>query len=167
MIVAHPDDETLWGAGLLFRYPKNWTVICCTIPYHDPIRAEKFHEACAVLGATNSVVRQHGERAGPIEIHDLSYFDLIVTHNAAGEYGHVQHKELHNAIKPRWPDKTISFGYGGNNPKMIVPVDKERKLAALKCYDHVSPTDAGKTKWQALLDVFEPRFNLWRETYEW
>lgn len=166
MIVAHPDDETLWGAGIVLQYPKDWTIICCTIPYHDPIRAEKFHEACAVLGASNSVVRQHGERDGLIEIPDLSYFDLIVTHNSAGEYGHVQHKELHNAIKPRWPDKTICFGYGGDS-KLTVPVDKERKLAALKCYDHVSPTDHGKVKWQALLDVFEPRYNLWSETYGW
>lgn len=166
MLVAHPDDESLWGAGLLLTKP-NWTVICCTVPFHDPIRERKFHAACRSLGVMSSVTWGHPERAGLIPIPDLADYDLIVTHNAAGEYGHVQHKELHEAVKSRWPDRAVYFGYGGSNTKLVVPVDKDRKLAALKCYDHCSPTDKGKTKWQALLDVFEPRFNLWHETYEW
>lgn len=170
MVTAHPDDETLWGAGFVIRYPKDWTVLCCTVPFHDPVRAEKFHDACAVLGAGGRVA-QFSERAGPISVPDLDEFDLIVTHNAAGEYGHVQHKELHAKIKPRWPAKTICFGYGSTNPAGLVleltEQEKAQKLRALKCYDHCSPTDHGKPKWQALLDVFEPRFNLWREAYEW
>lgn len=167
MVVAHPDDETLWGAGIVIRYPKDWTIFCCTVPFHDPIRAEKFKDACRVLGAT-PVVSNHSERAGLIPVPDVDGFDLIVTHNAAGEYGHVQHRELHNAIKPRWPDKTICFGYGGGKPSlklMLSETEKARKLEALRCYDHTSPTDR-KPKWEALLDVFTHRYDLWREPYE-
>ena len=163
-LVAHPDDETLWGAGLLLRH--DWTVICCTVPYHDPVRAEKFKDACAVLGA-RPVLLGHPERAGLIPIPDLSEYDLILTHNEAGEYGHVQHKELHNAVKVRWPEKMMCFGYGVK-PSFTLELtedEKAKKLQALKCYDHCSPTDRGKPKWRALLDVFEPRFNLWREPY--
>src|ERR1051325_7321430 len=67
MVVAHPDDESLWGAGIVLRYKKNWTVICCTVPYHDPIRAEKFRNACGVLGAAG-VLLGHSERGGLIPI---------------------------------------------------------------------------------------------------
>lgn len=168
MLVAHPDDETLWGAGIILRYPKDWTVICGTIPFHDPERADKFHDACAVLGVFESLVVDHSERAGLIPIPDLSGFDLIVTHNEAGEYGHVQHKELHHAVKELWPEKMLCFGYGGGEPRFkiaLTDTEAERKLAALQCYDHKSRTDHGKVKWQALLDVFSTKYDLWREPY--
>jgi len=167
MFVAHPDDETLWGAGIILRYPMDWTVICGTIPYHDPVRAEKFRDACDVLGACG-LVQNHSERGGLIPIPDLDEFDLIVTHNAAGEYGHVQHKELHNAVKERWPDKMRCVGYGGKPIQTLALSDNEaaKKLEALQCYDHRSPTDHGKMKWEALLATFSPRYNLWREPYE-
>lgn len=168
MVVAHPDDESLWGAGLMIRHPKDWTVICCTVPFHDPVRAEKFLDACKVLGA-HGISIPFPERGGPIEVPDLSGYDLIITHNSAGEYGHVQHKELHNKIKPRWPDKTICFGYGGGKPRLVIELtedEKNRKMQAIRCYDHVSKTDHGDPKWVALMKVFNPRFDLWREPYE-
>jgi len=168
MVVAHPDDETLWGAGFLLRYPAPWTVICCTIPFHDPERTDKFHDACDVLGVRQSLVIKHSERGGFIPIPDLGEFDLIVTHGAAGEYGHVQHKELHNAIKSRWPDRSMFFGYGAGKSDLTIvlsDVESAKKLEALQKYDHRSRTDKGKMKWEALLDVFSERFNLWREPY--
>jgi len=166
VVVAHPDDETLWGAGIIIRYPKDWAVICCTVPFHDPIRAEKFHDACKVLGA-HGIVRQHPERVDHVPIPDLDEYDLIVTHNSVGEYGHKHHTELHHAIKGRWPDKTICFGYGAKPDFTIALSDAEKakKLEALRKYDHRSRTDKGKMKWQALLDVFSERFDLWREPY--
>lgn len=167
MFVAHPDDETLWGAGIILRYPKDWTVICATIPFHDPVRAEKFCDACKVLGA-RPIVQLHPERIDHVPIPDLDEFDLIVTHNSAGEYGHKHHKELHEAVKARWQDKMLCFGYGGNPRMTLALSDNEsaKKLEALQCYDHRSPTDRGKMKWEALLEIFSPRFDLWREPYE-
>ncbi len=166
VVVAHPDDESLFGAGIILRYPNDWTVICCTIPFHDPIRAEKFHDACRVLGA-RGIVRQHPERVDHVPIPDLNEYDLIVTHNSVGEYGHKHHRELHDAIKPRWPDKTICFGYGVKPDLTIVLSGAEvaKKLEALKKYDHRSRTDKGKMKWEALLETFSKRFDLWSEPY--
>ena len=61
MLVAHGDDESLWGGGLLARYAhKNWTVVCCTVPWADPIRTDKFRDACAVFNARPVVVREDG-----------------------------------------------------------------------------------------------------------
>ena len=38
MVVAHPDDETMWGGSLPIRYPGDWFIVCCTVPKRDPER---------------------------------------------------------------------------------------------------------------------------------
>ena len=51
IIVAHPDDETMWAGGLIATYHAlNWTAICCTIPRLDPARAWDWFGACKKLG---------------------------------------------------------------------------------------------------------------------
>ncbi len=168
MIVAHPDDESLFGAGMMMRFKKAWTVICCTVPFHDPVRADKFHNACNILGAFESIVLDHQERAGLIPVPDLSKYDLIVTHGAAGEYGNVQHRELHGAIKNKWPEMAVYFGFGSKRADITLALsDSEaaRKLEAIQAYDHRCPRDRGKMKWENLLETFDGRFDLWREPY--
>lgn len=169
-VVAHPDDEALWCGGLLARRDIEWTVICCTIPRHDPIRADKFLHSCAVFDASPKLLHVSEIEPLRLDLLDLEGFDLILTHGAAGEYGHRQHIELHNYIAARWLKKSRFFGYRKTGKGVFdVPLDADlraQKLAALKCYDHFSPTDHGLAKWQALLEVFEPQFDLWHETYD-
>jgi LmbE family N-acetylglucosaminyl deacetylase len=174
IVIAHPDDEVLWCGGLMIRYPSRWTVICCSIPRADPIRAYKFFAACDVLGAKGRLLPfEEAESHKPLPhlgALDLDAFDCIVTHNEFGEYGHVQHQRLHHAIMDRWPGKTVTIGYGeaaSDHATCIALTESEmvRKLAALRCYDHVSPND-GKPKWQALLDRYGSQFDLSVETYE-
>lgn len=145
-------------------------MICCTVPRHDPIRAEKFANSCALLGARWKYLCFPEIEPIRFDLLDLDGYDLILTHGAAGEYGHRQHIELHNFIADNWLTKARFFGYRKTGKGVYdVPLDdnlKARKLAALKAYDHCSPTDRGKPKWQALLDVFEPQFDLWHETYD-
>lgn len=164
VIVAHPDDETLWAGGLLIRNPGDWTIICCTIPRADPIRAVKFHEACKILGAEGQVFPQQEPPANePItwldEI-DLSPFDHIVTHNAAGEYGHCQHKSVNRHVVRKYGKKHITT-FGHTSPAVgtcgahkieLTEFESARKLKALKCYDHLHPYEGGNPpKWEALL----------------
>ena len=165
--VAHCDDETLWCAGLPLRYPdREWTVIACSIPRHDPIRAEKFHQACEVLGVKGIVLETvetgPGEKLNGLEAVDLSPFDCIITHNAAGEYGHSHHKHVHEFVKERWLlsskfQQLITFGYRKNGLGAISLELSSRELftkqEALMCYNHVSPLD-GRPKWEALTDVY-------------
>src|SRR5262245_29588921 len=93
VVTAHPDDESLWCGGLLLRYPGNWTVICCSTPKRDPIRAYKFFDACERLGARGRIVVQPEDLNTKLSFAwiDLSPYDLIVTHGEAGEYGHPHH----------------------------------------------------------------------------
>lgn len=161
VVVAHPDDECLFAAGLLIRYPERWTVFCCTIPRTDPIRALKFFDACEVLGARGVLFpfteAEPRARLEHLDRLDLDGFDLVVTHNADGEYGHLHHRQIHSHIMERWPEKTACFGWklGGHGRDVLHlrAGEQEQKLAALKCYDHTSPFD-GKPKWQALLDRY-------------
>ena len=165
MIVAHPDDETLWGAGIVMRNPGDWTIICCTTPRADPIRAVKFLDACAVLGAAPLVINRIEPMANePItnfDDIDLSGFDHIVTHNAFGEYGHMQHKSVHRHVVRNYGKKKLTFfGYrpgalAGVYRFHLTEFEKARKMKALKCYDHCHQYNGNLIpKWEALLDRY-------------
>lgn len=163
IVVAHCDDETLFAAGLPLRFAdREWTVIACSIPRIDPVRADRFHAACRTLGVEGRVLpeveTEPGQRLNGLEVINLDSFDCIVTHNAWGEYGHNQHRHVHEFVKGRIKNqKLITFGYreGGKGEFSLELTHGElgRKLQALQCYDHISPSD-GKPKWEALIEVY-------------
>lgn len=184
VVVAHPDDEALWFAGLMLQWPIQWTVIACSIPAKDPERAWKFYKACDILGAQGKVVPVTESPVGqPLDAgvmrmldEELDQFDIIATHSVAGEYGHNQHIDLHGYCNWAHPDKTISGMYG-------VPVETiaarkgfqrwtcalsdeqfDRKLDAIRAYDH--PHHSGRACWEFLLMQFEKKFDLRNEIYE-
>lgn len=166
VVVAHPDDETLWFGGLLARYGARFTVICCSVPVHDPIRVDKFHDACAVFGASSEVLPYSEIEPLRLDLLDLDRFDAIVTHGPAGEYGHRQHKEVSAHIAARWPN-AIGSAYGAQSRDMVLKLSADEwatKLKALRCYDHTSRTDR-RPKWEALLNVYAERFDLRAEPY--
>ena len=90
VVVAHPDDETLWASSQC----EGADVICCTVPYRDPERAIKFFEAVRILGGYPILIpfqESIGEPIPHLREVDLSRYDTVVTHNADGEYGHLHH----------------------------------------------------------------------------
>lgn len=162
IVTAHPDDETLWCGGLVLRFSAvRWTVICCSIPRHDAVRAHYFFDACARLGATARLLpfveTEPGEALRSLDVLDLSAFDCIVTHNAHGEYGHNHHAQIHRHIVEHWSEKPIvTFGYrpGGEGAHRIElrPDELKAKLEALSAYRHLHPY-LGRSipKWEALV----------------
>ena len=158
MVVAHPDDETLWAGGLLNRlFPID--VICCSIPRRDPERALCFFEAVRALGHFPILMPfTESEPSMPLknlQHLELSKYALIITHGKNGEYGHLHHKQLHQFLIKEFFGVIISFGFGRGNLKLsLSKADWTNKLNALKHYDNVSPFDEGKPKWQALLEKY-------------
>jgi LmbE family N-acetylglucosaminyl deacetylase len=183
VVVAHPDDETLWCGGLMIRYPGDWTVICCSTPKRDPIRSDKFRLACARLGARDIIhVKEVETRNVPLATLGVpaERFDLVVTHGAAGEYGHPHHVQVHKHYKERMAERggILAIGYGRKSavlPALTIELTDDEwaaKLEALKCYDHLMSWDGRFIPtWQALLAEYGTPgkyhgFNLRQETYD-
>lgn len=110
VIVAHPDDETLWAGGLMLMHPGvKWTVatICRK---SDADRAPKFFKALEEFGAVGYMgdlddgpeqnALDNGEIQRTImELLPLDRFEVIITHSTAGEYTrHLRHEETAKAV---------------------------------------------------------------------
>jgi LmbE family N-acetylglucosaminyl deacetylase len=180
LVVAHPDDEALFFAGLVLSQPEHaWAIICCTVPRVDPIRAWKFFDACEALGAKGRLLPyQEPEPHLPLEderlaLLDLSSYDRIVTHGVEGEYGHLHHRNLHRFIHSHWGHKQIwsCCPPGKSDFDSAVTLTGDllaAKLAALECYDHVLPyAGVAMPKWQALVKRYceERSWDLGTERY--
>ena len=106
MIVAHPDDETLWGGANLFLY--SYFVVCLTNGYNER-RAKDFRQ---ILNFTNNGgiilnypdlkdnnIRDDWSEVKNGILNDLSIilnyknWDKIVTHGPDGTTGHIHHKK--------------------------------------------------------------------------
>ncbi|MBI3622930.1 PIG-L family deacetylase [Candidatus Pacearchaeota archaeon] len=109
VIVAHPDDETIWMGGTLIRNKKNWsTTIICLCRSSDKDRAPKFKKVCKILGVKGFIFDLYDKKLTrlPLTKHKKlilktaeKNYDYIFTHNSNGEYGHIRHKETHKAVK--------------------------------------------------------------------
>jgi len=111
VIVAHPDDETIWLGGTLARFPQvNWTIMAlCRASDRD--RAPKFKKICAHFGARAIITDLEDEgrlniKQSLVPIKKLIVgrlknkpFDYLFTHGLTGEYGHERHIAVHLAIK--------------------------------------------------------------------
>ena len=48
VIVAHPDDETLWAGGTILSHPSNKWFIICLCRASDTDRSVRFHDGKGV-----------------------------------------------------------------------------------------------------------------------
>lgn len=118
VIVAHPDDETIWMGGTLLRNKKNWnTTIISLCRSSDKDRAPKFKKVCKILGVRGFIFNLYDESSIKIplskhknlilKVAEKNY-DIIFTHNNNGEYGHIRHKETHKAVKQLLKQKKLN-----------------------------------------------------------
>lgn len=104
MIIAHPDDETLW-AGDHIRKGK-YLIICLTNG-NNKVRKKEFEKAMKLTENYGIIlnypdnpkgIKNNWKKVKNAIRNDIDYilnykkWDSIVTHNPDGEYGHVQHK---------------------------------------------------------------------------
>lgn len=106
MIVAHPDDETLWGGANLLK--DNYFIICFTNGYNIR-RAKDFKEVLKFTNNSGIILNYPDIEDNIIDnwseveegiLNDLfiiinyKSWDKIVTHGPEGTTGHIHHKKL-------------------------------------------------------------------------
>ena len=110
VIVAHPDDETIWMGGLLLIKKNEWdTTVICLTRKSDADRYPKFLKVCRELKVKGFIYDlddknfekplNEKEIISIIKKHANISYDIIFTHNSNGEYGHIRHKDVHKAVK--------------------------------------------------------------------
>ena len=83
---------------------------------------------------------------------DISGFDLVLTHNEAGEYGHGHHIQINQWVTDNYDGEIVTFC--GKHEAPMTGALTRRWNKAIRCYNHISPSDNGKPKWKALLDRY-------------
>ena len=109
VVVAHPDDETIWMGGTLLNNIHKWnlTIISLCRKY-DKDRAPKFKKACKILRAKCFISDLEDEQLNDISTEGIikrlkryahKDYDYIFTHGKNGEYGHKRHIDVHKAVR--------------------------------------------------------------------
>ncbi|MEJ2568431.1 MAG: hypothetical protein P8Z50_06120 [candidate division WOR-3 bacterium] len=109
LIVAHPDDETLWAGGtILINSGINWEIISLSRK-SDPDRGLKFfkvlkeYDAIGNIGDLDDEAEQRPLDTKKVEqiivaLLKEKKYDLIITHSIRGEYmRHRRHEETAEA----------------------------------------------------------------------
>ena len=135
VIVAHPDDETLWAGGTILSHPSWHWFIVCLCRGSDKDRAPRFLRTMQILGSEGIMGDlDDGPEQQPLDEIELEsailqllpsmHFDLIISHNPDGEYTrHVRHEETGKAVIKLWHAGKISaselwtFAYEDGNKK--------------------------------------------------
>ena len=151
VVIAHPDDETLWCGGYILDHPEfDWRVVTlCRAS--DPDRAPKFRRVLEELGAVGEMADLDDERDQvplPIEqiqetisrLLDGKSYSLVLTHGPKGEYTrHRRHEECCRSVVALWRSGSIAtnrlwlFAYedGGHAylPRVRDDADRRNVLA--------------------------------------
>jgi hypothetical protein len=144
LIVAHPDDEVLWGGINLLTQP-GWFVVCSTHA-NDPVRSAEFYSTMSYCNVTKYIMfdikdTYTEDPAVADSLYDGSKFEdaikqlskkewkLVLTHNSDGEYGHEHHKKVHRLVVKHF-DKPKFFTRGAR----LTTAQLEPKRDALLYY---------------------------------
>jgi LmbE family N-acetylglucosaminyl deacetylase len=177
VIVAHPDDETIWAGGTVLMN-NNWKWIFVSLcRSSDPVRSARFTEAVHHLGGVGWIGDlDDGPEQIPIDevkvqkmilslLPNIDY-DLVLTHSPRGEYTrHRRHEECSKAVSKLWEDGLIrtkelwmfaysDTGRGGKDdiPQIIKSAHKKVKLT--------------RSIWERKQDIITNVYGFTTESYE-
>jgi len=173
LIVAHPDDETLWAGGTILSHPEWDCFVVCLCRGSDTDRAPKFYKTLKVLKAEGIMGDlDDGPEQVPLDEEMLKdtilrllppkHFDLVITHDPKGEYTrHLRHEETGRAVKKLWRAGKISatelwtFAYEDGNSKYYpIPVESAEVFQPLKI-------DTWLKKYQIITEIYGFKTESW------
>jgi len=166
IIVAHPDDETLWAGGTILSHPEWDCFIICLCRKNDEDRAPKFAKVLHTLGSHGIMgdlddgpdqipLLENEVEEAIIELLPAKHFDLILTHSIYGEYTkHLRHSEIGKAVIFLWSKGKINaeevwaFAYEDNNRTHFPLTIEEAPLF------FSLPPEIWKTKYCLITEVY-------------
>lgn len=149
MIVAHPDDESLWGGAVLLQDKYLVVNVTCGVVAS---RVDEFRAAMRYSGdiplmlsypdyKDNDLVRREVDNWSPATMSSISSdikkilayknWDEVVTHSPEGESGHRHH---------RWTDEIVTTQY----TDLGLPADKLRYFGHLYSDEQMKVLESGK-----------------------
>lgn len=126
-MVAHPDDCVIFAYSYIHNHPEyHWTVGYLTYNSQDPRGAEMaaFWQRRGIntvfLGFEDhwhdneqkQFTRWTEESAEQACWHLARQYDLVLTHDEWGDYGHIHHALVHAAV--RWHPQLVTFARPGS-----------------------------------------------------
>jgi LmbE family N-acetylglucosaminyl deacetylase len=166
IIIAHPDDETLWTGGTILNHPDWHCFILSLCRASDKNRAPKFYNALKILEADGNMADlDDGPEQKPLDLYIVTSaimellppvrYDLIISHDPNGEYTrHLRHEEVGQAVIRLWSSGKISakelwtFAYEDGGKKYL-----PKPIANAAIYHKLSKP------------IWEKKYNLITETY--
>jgi LmbE family N-acetylglucosaminyl deacetylase len=110
VIIAHPDDETIWAGGTLLETKFKKTIISLCRK-NDKDRAPKFEKICKILNSKgymsdlDDLERGHYKKISKkdiikriLKITKKKKYDFLYTHGKNGEYEHIRHLGVHQVV---------------------------------------------------------------------
>jgi LmbE family N-acetylglucosaminyl deacetylase len=137
VIVAHPDDETLWAGGTILNHPYiEWFIVCLSRCF-DKDRAPRFYKALKIFksegimgdlddGPDQIPLDEKKVEQTILELLPPKHYDLIISHDPKGEYTrHLRHEETGKAVIKLWhagkisTDELWTFAYEDGNKEYL------------------------------------------------
>lgn len=133
-LVAHPDDCVIFGLSYIHHHPEyDWTIGYLTYTADSDRGAElaafwkRRNIPCVFLGFVDDYRDQEQQQLlqwygidAAAECASLArQYDLVLTHDEHGDYGHIHHQVVHDAVKHH--HNLITFAKPGQGTTYTVP----------------------------------------------
>jgi hypothetical protein len=124
LVIAHPDDETLFFGGLLLRHQNQFKVILVTDANADQRKNERmleFQKALELLGVKHYAMLDfpdiYSQRIDLDALEKIlvaenaNNYEQVFTHNIIGEYGHPHHQDISYVVHKVFKTNVYSTAY--------------------------------------------------------
>ncbi len=192
VVVAHPDDETLWCGGTILTHPEWDCIIISLCRGSDPDRAPKFHKVLNILDASG-VMGDLDDGPDQIPLSDelveeailqlipAIHYDLIISHDPDGEYTkHLRHEEISREIIKLWNQGTLladelwTFAYEDGKKQYLpqaIKTNTQYSLLSNEIWEkkyHIITDEYGfeATSWEAKTTPGEESFHQYKTPAE-
>ena len=136
IVTAHPDDETIFFAGLIYlRQKSRVKVLCMTDGNADEegeTREKDFFTALQALGAKGEIIGLPDKYEKRLDIDTMvqrlkaEKCKDVFTHNIAGEYGHPHHQDVSYATHLAFSNKQVMSTAYNSFPEMRVNLSEDQ-----------------------------------------